>query len=76
MQNILIREQKRDIIFVIKWSEKGYDINKFNWGTTFEIPFKVTLESKIHWMQYQMLHRKVPKNNYLYKIKLKVVSSL
>lgn len=52
MQNILIREQKRGIIFVIKWSEKGYDINKFNWGTTFEIPFKVTLESKIHWMQY------------------------
>lgn len=71
MYNLLIREKKKQITSVIKWREKGYEMNVFDWGNIFELPFKVTLESKRQWMQYKILHRIVPTNNYLYKIKLK-----
>lgn len=31
-------------------------MNEFDWGNISELPFKVTLESKIQTMQYQILH--------------------
>lgn len=73
MYNLLIREKKKQIISVIKWREKGYDMNKFDWGNIFELQFKVTLESKLQWMQYQILHRIVPTNNYSIKLSLKTL---
>lgn len=47
MYNILIREQKKLITYVIKWRKKGYDINIFDGGNIFELPFKVTLKTKL-----------------------------
>lgn len=71
MHNLLPREKKKQFTSVINWREKGYDMNEFDWGNIFELPFNVTLESKLQWMQYQILHRTVPSKYYLYKIYLK-----
>lgn len=71
MYNLLTREKKNQVTSVINWREKGYDMNEFDWGNISELPFKVTLESKIQTMQYQILNWIVRTNNYLYKIKLK-----
>ena len=42
-----------------------------NWSKIFELPFKSTQESKFHWLQYQILHRICPTNQYLFKLKIK-----
>lgn len=41
MYDIRLREKKQEITSVIKWGEKGYDVNEFNWQNIFDLPFKV-----------------------------------
>lgn len=37
----------------------------------FEFPFKTTKQSKLQWLQFQILHRIIPTNDFLHKIKVK-----
>lgn len=48
---------------------KGLYYSQTSWSRIFELPFKCTQESKLHWLQYQILHRIVPTNKYLFNIK-------
>lgn len=64
---IYLLEKRKDIASV-KSGEKRIMINEFDLGNIFELPFKITLESKVQSMQYQILHRIVTVNNFLYKI--------
>lgn len=73
MYNILIREKKKESTSVIKQREKGYDINESDLGYIYDLTFKVTYESKLQWIQHQILHRILPTNKYLYEKSLKTL---
>ena len=47
-----------------------YFFNELEWNKIFELPFRVTEEAKFQWMQFQILHRIIATNKYLYKLKL------
>ena len=69
MYNVLI-EKKVDICTSIpKWRDKGYIFSQTDWNKIFELPFKSIKESKLQWLQFQILHRIIPTNDYLYKLK-------
>ena len=40
-------------------------------GIFFTIPFRTTKETKLHWLQLQIIHRIIPYNNFVFKIKVK-----
>jgi hypothetical protein len=71
MYNILLCNTTEKITSVKKWRENGYTFSDTNWSKIFELPFKTTQESKFHWLQYQILHRICPTNQYLFKLKIK-----
>lgn len=47
MKHLFTRKTKKQVISVINWREKGYEMNEFDWGNIFEPPFKVILEPKL-----------------------------
>lgn len=55
---------------------KGYNYSQTSWNKLFELPFKSTQDSKLHWLQYQILHRIVPTNKYLFNILKKAESAV
>lgn len=69
MYNILLDKKREICTSISKWREKGYNYSQTSWSRIFELPFKCTQESKLHWLQYQILHRIVPTNKYLFNIK-------
>ena len=71
MYNVLINRKKETSTSILKWNENGYRFTASEWSKIFELPFKVTQESKLHWLQFQILHRLIPTNQYLHKLKLK-----
>ena len=70
MYNILIREKRVQNKAILKWEENDTIFNENDWYKIFELPFKTTKESKFHWLQFQILHRILPTNYYLHKLKL------
>ena len=60
--NILANGQKR-------WGEI-LNIQNSEWREIFKIPFKVTQNTKLQWLQYRINQRILATNNYLYKIKV------
>ena len=40
----------------------------FEWNQIFQLPFKTKLETNLQWLQFQILHRIVPTNLYLFKL--------
>ena len=71
MYDILINRKKETSTSILKWNEKGYLFTMQEWSKIFELPFKITKESKLQWLQFQILHRIVPTNLYLFKLKIK-----
>lgn len=45
-----------------KCRKKGFNYSHAAWNKIFEPPFKFTQESKLDWLQFQILHRIVPTN--------------
>lgn len=58
MYDIRLREKKQEITSVIKWGEKGYDVNEFNWKNIFDLPFKVIPMDTIFNIAQNNSHRK------------------
>jgi hypothetical protein len=71
MYNVLINRKKETSALILKWNENGFHFTSSEWSKIFELPFKVTQESKLHWLQFQILHRLTPTNLYLHKLKIK-----
>ena len=57
MYNILIEKR---FIYVLQYQNEETD-----WNKIFELPFKSIKELKLQWLQFQILHRIIPTNNYL-----------
>ena len=62
MYSVLINEKKSQD------SDPPYE--ETDWHKIFELPFKITRDSKLQWLQFQTLHRILPTNYYLHKLKL------
>ena len=70
MYEIFINNKREPISSLLKWNENNVFFDEADWNKIFELPFKVTQESKFHWLQFQILHRIIPTNYYLFKLKL------
>lgn len=67
---LLISEKKTQIKSIKKWEEYEGGFSELEWKNIFELPFKTTQESKLQWIQFQILHRIFPCNYYLHRIKI------
>ena len=67
--NILIDKKVDICTSKPKWRDKGYIFSQTDWNKIFELPLKSIKESKLQWLQLQILHRIIPANDYLYKLK-------
>ena len=67
MYNTLILKKKAYPTSETKWN-KEIEVTRHDWSKIYSLPFKCTKESKLHWFQFQLLHRILPTNNYLHKI--------
>ena len=70
MYKIFINNKREPISSLLKWNENNVFFDEADWNKIFELPFKITQESKFHWLQFQILHRIIPTNYYLFKLKL------
>ena len=55
--------------FITKWEDKlniNYDLS--TWSQFFEVPFKCTVDTKLRWFQFIIIHRLLGSNSFLYKI--------
>lgn len=50
-----------------KWS-KHFVITEKQWVSIVHLPFKITSDSKLQWLQYRMIHYILTTNNFMYKI--------
>lgn len=70
MYYVLIDNKKESIRSVKKWTESGFAFTEIEWNNIFELPFKTSKESKFQWLQFQILHRMLPTNEYLFKLNI------
>ena len=56
-------------ISVRKW-QLEFNITQSQWKNIFALPFKVTQEMNLRWLQIRINHRILGLNNYLYKMKI------
>ena len=54
---------KRDPRAQTRWEDAGYDIN---WTQVYKLPYKCTAATKLHALQYRILHRYIPTHRFLY----------
>lgn len=55
--NILIENKREPITSLIKWRDLGYNFTHLEWNRIFCLCFKAVQESKLNWLQFQILHR-------------------
>ena len=60
----------------VPWAQTKWkrDLNlplNFKWDNTYNICYKITQDTKLHWLQYRLLHRILSTNQFLCKIGIK-----
>lgn len=68
--NILIANKREQIISSIRWRNLGDNFTDLEWNRIYCLCFKAVQERKFNWLQFQILHRIIPTNYYLHKLKL------
>ena len=48
----------------------GINFTKTDWKNIFTLPVRTTTETKLHWLQRQIIHRIIPCNTFLFHIKV------
>jgi hypothetical protein len=54
----------------IKWQHK-FSVEQTKWKSYYSLPFNNTKNTSAQWLQFRILHRILPVNEYLFKLKLK-----
>ena len=55
-----------------KWIEDcNLDQNKITWSTAYQLAHKITKSTKLREFQFKLLHRRIPTNTFLTKIRIK-----
>jgi hypothetical protein len=57
------------VIFLNKWSNE-FDIDEIEWGITFSESFSLSKNNKLSCFQYELIHRVLALNPYLFKCKI------
>lgn len=70
MYCVLINNKKDSIRSIKKWTDTGFVYTDIKWNNIFELPFKTSKESKCQWLQFQILHRILSTNEYLFKLNI------
>lgn len=65
MYNALISKKKELPTSEKKWEEKGYYFSRKEWNLIYNLPFKCTQETRLQWLQTQLLHRISATSKYL-----------
>ena len=52
----------------IKWNNELMLPNSFNWQHSYTLPYTITTDSHLQWLQFRFLHRILGTNTYLFKI--------
>ena len=55
---------------ISKWEDSEVQFTEPEWKNIFELPLKVSQESKLQWLQFRILHRLFPCNYYFHRLKL------
>lgn len=67
MYNLLISKKITYPKSETKWMSE-LELTKKEWRKIYSLPFKCTKDSKLLWLQYQLLHRILPINYYLHRV--------
>lgn len=71
LYQLLVYNSKQIITAVTKWQVNGiFFSEKKLWSSVFELSFKVKQERKLRWLQFQILHRTVLRNEYFFKLNI------
>lgn len=70
MYKTLVKSKLTNVTAISKWSNYGINFSKTDWKNIFILPFRTTTETKLQWLQLQIIHRIIPCNNFLFKIKV------
>ena len=70
MYKTLVKSKLTNVTAISKWSNYGINFSKTDWKNIFILPFRTTTETKLQWLQLQIIHRIIPRNNFLFKIKV------
>ena len=54
-----------------KWHEELLIPGNFNWKNTYTIPYTVTRDPNLWWLQFRLIHRILGTNTYLHKLKIR-----
>ena len=63
---LLIKPKQPTLNISLKWQASILLPEDFNWNTVFYIPFKISQDTKLRWLQYRINHR-ILGTNYLLK---------
>lgn len=67
MYNLLISKKITYPKSETKWMSE-LELTQKEWRKIYSLPFKCTKDSKLLWLQYQLLHRILPINYYLHRV--------
>ena len=70
MYRLLINNNKRKIKSISKWEESEVQFSELEWENIFELPFKISQESKLQQLLFRISHRLFLCNYYLHRLKL------
>ena len=70
MYKTLVKSKLTNVTAISKWSNYGINFSKTDWKNIFILPFRTTTETKLQWLQLQIIHRIIPCNIFLFKIKV------
>ena len=67
---VLTSSRKVTYTFISKWNFSLQIDNSFSkWSLIFNIPFNCTIDTRLRWFQYRLIHRILGTNSFLFKIK-------
>ena len=70
MYKTLVKSKLTNVTAISKWSYYGINFSKTDWKNIFILLFRTTTETKLQWLQLQIIHRIIPCNIFLFKIKV------
>ena len=67
--NIFISSKKVVRKYLDKWENKmQINFNLCKWSLVFKVPFTCTVDTKLRWFQFRLIHRILGTNSFLFKI--------
>ena len=56
MYKTLVKSKLTNVTAISKWSNYGINFSKTDWKNILILPFRTTTETKLQWLQLQIIH--------------------